>query len=171
MDTAEFVFQKMDLGAALAVVQWEYPTPHHVYNLHGSILAITRLVDGPYFSVYFGEELMGFFCYGAAAQLKVGKGHVLYVSREYLDIGLGMHPAWCGRGLGVEFVRSGLVFAKDQDWRGGFRLTVAANNARAYAVYSRLGFKAIGSISWDDRFSSDFVVMTLDEFGPTPAES
>lgn len=168
MDVADFAFRKVDLAVALEIVRWDYPAPYHVYNLHGSSLAMARLVDGPYLAVYSGEELMGFFCYGPAAQLSVKKEHGLYLPRQYLDVGLGMHPAWCGRGYGLVFVRSGLLFARQQDWQGGFRLTVASNNARAHAVYSKLGFAEVGRISWDARFSSDFVVMTLDKFGPTP---
>lgn len=171
MNVEDLVFRKVDFSAAVEIARWEYPAPYHVYNLHGSGLAIGRLVDGPYLSVYSGDDLMGFFCYGPAAQLKVKHEHGLYLPQEYLDVGLGMHPAWCGQGYGMDFVRSGLCFARHQDWRDGFRLTVASNNTRAFAVYSKLGFGEIGRLAWDTRFGSDFVVMTLDTFEPTPEEA
>ena len=162
-----FVFEKVDLGAAMAIVGWKYPPPYHVYNLNDSTLALARLVDGPYFAARFDGELMGFFCYGTAARLNGKKDSELYSSRAYLDVGLGMHPAWCGRGKGLGFVRSGLLFARSQDWQGGFRLTVASNNTRARTVYARLGFEEIGRIVWDSPLNRDFVVMTLDSCEPT----
>lgn len=164
----DFVFQKVDLGVALKIVAWDYPAPYHVYNVHGSPLALARFIDGPYFAALWGEELIGFFCYGVAAQLNGKKDNELYREREYLDVGLGMHPAWCGSGQGLRFVRSGLQFAKHQGWLKGFRLTVASNNTRALKVYSRLGFQEMGRIAWHSRVMCDFVVMTLDNFGPTP---
>lgn len=167
----DFVFEKMDLLAALQVVSWEYPAPYEVYNLHGSALALARLVDGAYFSVFSQEQLVGFFCFGSAAQLAGKRDHRLYQDKAYLDVGLGMHPHRCDRGLGSSFVRAGLVYARKQDWRGGFRLTVASNNLRAYKVYSRLGFQEEGRIVWNPKLRSDFVVMTLDTFELSPPAS
>lgn len=164
----EFAFQKVDLGMALKIAAWDYPAPYHVYNVHGSPLALAKFVDGPYFAAFCDEELMGFFCYGGAAQLVGKKDNLLYQSKEYLDVGLGMHPAWCGNGYGLSFVSSGLHFAKHHGWLQGFRLTVASNNTRASKVYSRLGFQETGRIAWHSTVICDFVVMTLDSFEPAP---
>ncbi len=163
-----FSFQKIDLEVARQIVAWEYPSPYHAYNLHGSALAVARFIDGPYFAVFSQEELMGFFCYGEASQLASHRKHGLYQVKGYLDVGLGMNPALCGRGLGASFLRSGLTFARQRDWQGGFRLTVASNNVRAYKVYNRLGFTEIGRIAWDTKLTADFVVMTLDTFEQDP---
>ncbi len=162
----DFTFQKVDLGVALKIVAWDYPAPYHVYNVHRSALTVARFVDGPYFAVLSGEQLMGFFCYGASAQLTDKKDHALYRARDYLDVGL--HPDWCGRGRGFSFVRSGLLFARSQGWLKGFRLTVASNNTRARKVYSRLGFQETGRIPWNAALTHDFVVMTLGTLGPAP---
>ncbi|MCK9526058.1 MAG: GNAT family N-acetyltransferase [Limnochordia bacterium] len=163
-----FVFQKANLGAAVQIVAWDYPAPYQMYNLHGSAVAMDRLVDGPYYAAFSKGELMGFFCYGTAAQLNGKKDHVLYTAQGFLDVGLGMHPAWCSRGHGVDFLRSGLLFARNRGWQEGFRLTVASNNIRACKVYSRLGFQEIGRVVWDSGFNWDFVVMTLDTPWPDP---
>lgn len=165
----KLAFQEMDLRSALQIVDWEYPAPYEVYNLHGSPLALAKFLEGSYFSVRLQDELVGFFCYGRSAQLLGKRDNPLYQSR-HLDIGLGLHPSWCGRGLGVTFVRSGLVFARSF-WSGGFRLTVASNNPRAMKVYSRLGFQEAGRIAWSADASVDFLVMILDNFEPSGVES
>lgn len=160
--------QKTDFAAALKIVDWNYPVPYHVYNLHGSAAALHRLVQGPYYSVFLGGQLIGFFCYGEAAQLKGKKDHDLYQDEEYLDVGLGMHPSWCGKGHGQAFVCACLLFARQQAWGKGFRLTVASNNHRARKVYTRLGFQPVGCIPWDLESNSHFEVMSLDTFVPVP---
>lgn len=163
-----FHIKKADFAAALQIVEWNYPAPYHVYNLHGSAVALHRLVEGPYYAVYADRQLMGFFCYGEAARLRTRKNHPFYQDQNYLDVGLGMHPAWCGRGHGQVFVRSGLCFARELQWEKGFRLTVASNNPRALKVYSRQGFRETGRIPWNAKFTSHFVVMTLDNCVPVP---
>lgn len=161
-----YEFRKMELKAALQIIGWNYAPPYHVYNLNGSALALARLVDGSYFSVIFEQKLIGFFCYGEAAQLNSKKDNVIYHQEGYLDIGLGMNPTWCNRGKGVEFVGAGMRYARDLGWHAGFRLTVASNNLRAHKVYTRLGFQEIGRIAWNSSLSSDFIIMTLDNLEP-----
>lgn len=165
----EFSLHKADFLEAVQIVSWEYPAPYEVYSLHGSPLAIAKLVDGQYFGVYNHNQLVGFFCYGEAAQLAGYDRHLLYQDKQFLDVGLGMHPDYCGRGLGASFVRAGLVYAREQSWLGAFRLTVASNNPRAITVYSRLGFQEVGRIVWDASLDVDFLVMTLDSFEPSSA--
>ena len=162
----DVVWQKVDHFAALQIVAWDYPAPYDVYSLNHSKVALERLVQGPYFAAYMGYELIGFFCFGSAAQLNGKKDNDLYAPRHFLDIGLGMHPAWCGQGYGTAFIRKGLDFARERGWSKGFRLTVASNNIRAHKVYTRLGFTEIGQIPWNSGSSSFFLVMTLDSSEP-----
>lgn len=157
----DFVLRKVELKEALEIVAWEYPAPYTVFNLRGSILAAANLADREYYGVFLQDELVGFFCYGSSAQLTGKKEHELYQDKGYLDIGLGMHPAWCDGGLGVSFVRAGILYARQQGWTGDFRLTVASNNPRAFTVYKRLGFQEVGKIIWHPAFQTSFLVMTL----------
>jgi ribosomal-protein-alanine N-acetyltransferase len=152
-----FDFQPMDLRSALSIVEWEYPPPYEEYNLYGSPLALLRMLEGEYFAAFAGEVLMGFICFGRAAQLVEERDHDLY-QEPYLDLGLGMHPQWCSKGLGTAFVGRALEFA-GQFWPGGFRLTVASKNLRAMKVYSRLGFREVG------RINAGFLVMIRDNPG------
>lgn len=161
----ELKIRKVEAQEALQIASWVYPPPYQKYNLHGSPLAIARLLRGRYFAVFAHNQLRGFFCYGSSAQLTNKKEHELYQGGNYLDFGLGMHPDYCNQGLGLQFAHSGLLFAVEQGWSGGFRLTVAFNNLRAMKIYLRLGFQEVGRIVWDSSPKFEFLVMTLDGLG------
>lgn len=157
-----YSLERMQLRYALEIVEWEYPKPYHVYNMEGSPLAIAELMDGQYFTVFKNNELVGFFCFGASAQIKCLESRRFYDNLTFLDVGLGMHPAHCGRGRGQGFVRAGLEFVRKQSWTGGFRLTVDEANSRAQKVYERVGFEPIGCfITGRSGISCTFVVMVM----------
>jgi RimJ/RimL family protein N-acetyltransferase len=61
-----------------------------------------------------------------------------------LEIGLGLRPDLTGRGLGGEFLRCGLDFARERFAPQRIVLNVAAFNERAIAVYERAGFRRTG---------------------------
>ncbi len=97
-----------------------------------------------YHSVYDEDgDLAGYFCFGEDARVPAGRQLGVYEREPALDIGLGMRPDLAGRGLGAEFVRAGLRFAKEAYSPAAFRLTVAASNLRAISVYERVGFEAV----------------------------
>jgi ribosomal-protein-alanine N-acetyltransferase len=54
-----------------------------------------------------------------------------------------MRPDLTGRGLGEDFVRAGLRFARETYSPPAFRLTVASFNRRAIRVYQSAGFEAV----------------------------
>lgn len=162
-----FRFEKTSVLQALEIASWEYPPPYHVYNLGGSPLALAKLMDDSYFTVFRRDDLVGFFCYGPCAQLRSELKHTLYQKENYLDVGLGLHPHFCDRGLGTSFVRAGLEYALQNFWRGGFRLTVASNNLRAWKVYRRVGFHEVGRLPAKSRLAPEFIVLTLNNFAPS----
>ncbi|HHT91323.1 MAG: GNAT family protein [Bacillota bacterium] len=167
----DLTFRKVDLGTALEIISWEYPPPYQIYGFQGSALALAVLIDHPYLAALAQGQLVGFFCFGRAAQVRNKGEHLLYQDERYLDVGLGMHPNWCGKGLGPQFLYGGLLYAKERDWLGGFRLTVAADNVRAQKVYLRLGFREAGRIVQNSGTTPDYLVMTLDTLGPRPPTS
>jgi [ribosomal protein S18]-alanine N-acetyltransferase len=78
-----------------------------------------------------------------------------------LDYGLGLRPDLTGQGLGLEFFRAGLVFARERYQPQRVYLHVAAFNERARRVYERAGFSVVSShVRTFDRFGEvDFLTM------------
>ncbi|HET8626173.1 MAG TPA: GNAT family protein, partial [Thermomicrobiales bacterium] len=86
-----------------------------------------------------------------------------YGGAGVLDVGLGMRPDLTGRGLGLAFVRAGLDFARARFAPRRFRLSVAAFNRRAIAVYERAGFRREGAIVVDGPDGGrEFAIMSRD---------
>jgi RimJ/RimL family protein N-acetyltransferase len=77
-----------------------------------------------------GGEMIGFYYYEPVG--------------DALDYGLGLRPDVVGRGLGLDFFRSGLEFARETYAPSLIRLHVAAFNERAIKVYERAGFREVG---------------------------
>jgi [ribosomal protein S18]-alanine N-acetyltransferase len=153
----------MDADSAGKIVGWRYPGSYSLYDLADEEDIRDEMLNGTYYSAADETgEIVGFFCFGASAQVPEGKRQGLYEDGGLLDIGLGMKPGLCGRGRGLAFLQSGMAWAGQQFQPGGFRLTVAAFNQRAIAVYARAGYqKAALFQSTADKGIIDFWVMTL----------
>ena len=110
-----------------AMAAWRYEAPYDFYD--GDQEPV--LNPERYFAA-LGDDgtLVGFFYFEE-------KGGVL-------EIGLGMRPDPTGRGLGGEFFRRGLDFARTNYQPTQIVLNVAAFNERAIRVYERTGFQASG---------------------------
>ena len=61
-----------------------------------------------------------------------------------VEIGIGLRPDLCGHGLGERFLRDELEYARERFHPHTFRLYVTEWNARAIALYERLGFREVG---------------------------
>jgi [ribosomal protein S18]-alanine N-acetyltransferase len=59
---------------------------------------------------------------------------------DAVEIGLGLRPDLTGRGLGLQFFRDGVAFARRTFRQERVVLNVAAFNERAIKVYERAGF-------------------------------
>lgn len=119
---------------------WRYPKPYSTYD--GNPSSIPGLLEPRYnYHAVFDEGgvLVGYFCFGADATIPEGRKRGLY-GDDALDVGLGMRPDLTGRGFGPNFVLAGLRFARKKFSPPAFRLTVAAFNRRAIAVYEKVGF-------------------------------
>lgn len=150
---------------AVEIAGWQYEEPYSIYNMEGSEACIRELLDGSYYSVLGREgELSGYFCYGISAQVPAGNDFQVYEQKDLMDIGLGMKPELCGRGNGAAFVLEGIEFGKKTFGVSGFRLTVAAVNARAVAAYGKAGFiKAAFFFRKSSQPEMKFWVMTREE--------
>ena len=153
----------MDRNYAQSIVKWNYKGQYSIYNLEDTQQSINELLCGDYYSVSNGETVIGFYCFGKSAQVPIGNSFGAYDNKEYIDIGLGLKPDYCGKGLGLSFLHEGLGFAKRNLHIDRFRLTVASFNVRAINVYQKAGFRVGMSFKRmsDNEAVVEFLTMTL----------
>jgi len=138
-----FHFQPMDETCARAIAAWHYESVTSFYDMDQDAEDLAELLDphswpDHYYAVMdaeaaldtAGEELVGFFCFEA--------------EQDVVSIGLGLRPDLTGKGLGRAFCEAGLQFAREKFHPRTFALDVATFNARAIALYHKLGFQDSG---------------------------
>jgi len=99
---------EMTVEYAEAITQWKYDGEYSFYdNRDGNV---SGYMDGTYFvCVGLDGEMIGYYCFGDDARVPTVEEGVY--CDEYLDVGLGLRPDLCGRGLGRDFFAEGLGFA------------------------------------------------------------
>ena len=128
----KFKIAPMTQAEAVAIAHWRYPDPYSFYDWaadpdDAALLLDSKRRKGRFFSARDEQgDLVGFFEF----QKK----------RKDVVIGLGLHPGQTGRGLGREFMETGMAFARKRFKPERFRLSVATFNTRAIKVYERAGF-------------------------------
>jgi [ribosomal protein S18]-alanine N-acetyltransferase len=145
-----FTLKPITRDDARAISGWRYAEPYSIYD--GAPTSVETLLQPrfSYHSVYDEHgDLVGYFCFGEDAQVAAGRRLGLYEIEPALDVGLGMRPDLTGRGLGEEFLRAGLRFARETYAPPAFRLTVATFNRRAIRVYERAGFENVETFGAD----------------------
>lgn len=130
--------QPMTEKHAEDICQWRYDGIYAVYNLTED--SFHELLNGDYYSCMKGHFLIGFFCFGRSAQIPTAEKDVY--KYPALDIGLGLRPELCGKGLGKEFLGAGIQFSRAQI----LRLSVASFNKRAVNLYRSLGFFKVNEV-------------------------
>jgi RimJ/RimL family protein N-acetyltransferase len=136
----KFIIQRIREREARQIATWGYDEPYGMYSL--TALAIPALLDPEYrYHIVRDEtgELVGFCCFGLDA--RVSGGVYTQGEPEVLDVGVGMHPGWVGKGHGRAFVAAVLGFAVVNFNPDIFRVTIAAFNQRSQRVFLGLGFK------------------------------
>ncbi|MGN4542654.1 GNAT family N-acetyltransferase [Bacillus cereus group sp. MYBK95-2] len=127
---------------AMEINTWTYEEPYSLYSFSGEKEVIEELLDGTYYGCCDDQgEFIGYFCFGANAQVPGGRDANLYGGEDVIDIGLGMKPALTGKGIGKEFFQAGIAFATKEFNAKMFRLSVATFNTRAITLYKNIGFK------------------------------
>ena len=127
---------------AMEINTWTYEEPYSLYSFSGEKEVIEELLDGTYYGCCDDQgDLIGYFCFGANAQVPGGRDANLYGGEDVIDIGLGMKPALTGKGIGKEFFQAGITFATKEFNAKMFRLSVATFNTRAITLYKNIGFK------------------------------
>lgn len=143
-----FTFLPMDEMDVYTTQTWRYDGQYAIYDgTENAEEALAEMLDrrSPYYAVRDETDtLVGFFCFGTAAQPWSHSTSDLFSENRMLDVGLGMRPDLTGKGLGLAFVRAGLAFAREQFAPVSFRLFVFSFNERAIRVYERAGFEHTG---------------------------
>ena len=106
---------------------WRYERPYDFYDDDG------RPVKNPERFVSVRDEaseVIGFFYFERRG--------------ESVFYGLGLRPDLTGRGLGLDFVRTGIDLARRRFGARRIVLDVAEFNLRARKVYERAGFRVTG---------------------------
>ena len=99
----KFTVENMNEISASEILRWQYEAPYDFYNNEHDAAGIKELFENNY-SVVLNQnrELIGFFCAGSSAQVPLGAKVGAY-TEDIIDIGLGMAPAFTGKGNGLIF--------------------------------------------------------------------
>jgi [ribosomal protein S18]-alanine N-acetyltransferase len=131
-----FAVRPLTQADADEIATWRYAGEYAFYDWTADPDDLALLLDPARrrdaFHAADGEDgrLAGFF------QLEERAGGV--------EIGLGLRPNLCGRGLGEGFTRLGIDLIRELHGPVRITLAVAAFNARAITVYERCGFVETG---------------------------
>jgi len=138
----QFFIREMNEIHATDILSWKYDPPYDFYNNELCDESLKELLDNTYYSIVNNqEELVGFFCIGASAQVPKGHDYGAYLDK-CIDVGIGMKPELTGKGLGTEFF-SMILNQLQQENHSPLRLTVAKFNVRAIHLYEKLGFEKV----------------------------
>lgn len=115
--------------------KWHYEEPYSFYDASEDMedyqeFISPELRNNNYYEVKVNQELVGFFS----------------ISREgnQIEIGLGLRPDLCGKGLGKDFLNQVEEYIIAIYRPSKFVIFVAAFNKRAIKVYQNCGYKIIG---------------------------
>lgn len=149
---------------ARELLGWRYEGIYALYNADEA--DVGEWMDGGCFACLDQDgALVGHFCFGPQGQVPTVEPDVY--AADLLDIGLGLRPDLCGRGMGAAFVELGIAFARNAFGRENLRLTVAAFNERAIRVYKKCGFRIEREVT-NARSQIAFYVMRREKSSETP---
>lgn len=152
---------ELNREAAEEILAWKYEPPYDFYENKKSEEAVAELAGSAYRLVMDeAGQIYGFFCTGSSAQVPIGHEFGVYPD-DHVDFGLGMNPAFTGRGTGATFTAF-ILNAIRMDTSLPIRLSVATFNKRAIKVYEQLGFQKV------DHFrtrSAEFITMVENRGG------
>jgi len=139
--------EEMTENAAQFIAKWQYPAPYEDYSFTDCQAEIDDLLAGLHFAVYDKKFSLpcGFLAIGWAAQLYDIDDEIMaiYENESYTDIGFGLRPDLCGKGLGHELVTTAIEYVSELFDDNRVRLTVASDNLRAVTLYKNMGFVTI----------------------------
>jgi RimJ/RimL family protein N-acetyltransferase len=131
------------------ILTWRYEPPYDIYNMGSGMVDAIELAEAiDYFlrpQYYFQSmlrqpvgELAAFCSFGQDGQVAGGDYSALAI-----DIGMGVHPQYTGRGLGYTFAGAAIAFALENYNPPRLRVTIAEFNRRAQKVWERHNFAPV----------------------------
>ena len=128
------------------ILTWRYEPPYELYDMSSgppNAIVLAEAIDyflqpDYHFRAMFRQpegQLVGFCSFGEDGQVSGGD-----YSAAAVDIGMGVHPAYTGRGLGAMFAGVAIDFALAHFDVPRLRVTIAEFNRRAQKVWQRHGF-------------------------------
>ena len=148
-------FTPMTAEAAQAIALWQYEPPYDFYNWEPGPAG--PLVPGAFVCLDTQGQPDGFFTFGEDGRIPTVEESPY--TPGFLDIGLGLRPDLCGKGLGAGFVQAGLSFGREEFKAERFRLSVAAFNKRAIKTYEKCGFSLEREVT-NSYYKNKFLIMT-----------
>ncbi len=138
MVTVRFI--RLTEPMAMEALTWRYPPPFDFYNPPDEItpeMIAALLSDvSPQFGVFDEQDrFIGIVSIGIDAQVPGGD-----YAEPATDIGIGLRPDACGRGLGRRVIAAFMAFLEDQHGTGTYRATIADFNQRSLKTFLALGF-------------------------------
>ncbi len=131
----QFRIEPLTQSDAETIATWHYEGEYAFYDAEADPEDLEELLDpalrgDSMFGVRdCAGDLVGFFAF--------------QVADGVVDFGLGLRPDLTGRGLGADFARAGLDFARTRFSPKTIQLRVATFNKRAIMVYHRIGFREV----------------------------
>jgi [ribosomal protein S18]-alanine N-acetyltransferase len=136
-DFARLEIGPLDQDAAEDVAAWSYPGVYAFYDFAADADDLAELLDA--------ESRVGrYFSASLPAHGLVGFVEIKPAGEDSVEIGLGLRPDCTGRGFGRAFVTHVCAWTAKRCGIATIILRVAAFNARAIAVYERVGFEPAG---------------------------
>ncbi|MEG0165146.1 GNAT family N-acetyltransferase [Anaerorhabdus sp.] len=128
-----FVFEKLTQRNALIIAdEWKYDGDYAFYDISADIEDYNEFINeeqrnkNDMFQVFLEGELVGFFC--------------LMRNDNEIEIGLGLKPSLCGKGLGKVFITEIEAFLMPRYKYDTLVMNVAKFNERAIKSYFSCGY-------------------------------
>lgn len=141
---------------ASAIITWQYPHPYEIYTMNNDDSALESLLlpDNQYYAIHNADDdCIGFCCFGKEGQVPNGD-----YQQPALDVGIGLHPDWIGKGYGAKIFADILIFAHQHFQPPLFRATVAKFNQRSLKMCLKNGFEAVSE--FESRSGMPFTILT-----------
>jgi RimJ/RimL family protein N-acetyltransferase len=131
----DMTIQPMEMEHAKQICEWQYESPYDLYHWPSWDIMQQNGIE-------FGDPVLRRMQYASV----LNRGQELIGFAQFFPIvgvtrlGLGLHPALCGRGIGTDFTRLITREAIHRAPKNSIDLEVLTWNVRAIRTYERAGF-------------------------------